>query len=452
MGKQTKYFCEMSFDYIIKDKQKQLDGFIKQMFNRTQSMFKYDGLPETIPQIFLERYLQVYGHCIIAKANGGLYAFWGGFAGIPDVYYNPTQYTVSNVALNLYKTFDINKDCILCRNDSNIQGLATIFKKYGCLLVENTLTIYSLLKTARASLLLAASDDKTKRECDLFIDKLESGDIYCVGENPFFDGVKVHSSMQGSAGLLSQFIELEQYLKASCLNEIGLNANYNMKRESLNSAESALNDDFLIPLIDNMLYCRRDFVNKVNEMFETNITVELNSAWLTNKLEDIKQDSLANNDIEGLESETVPEPEATPEPEPETAPEPEATPEPEQEPETETTPEPEPEPEQESEPEPEQEPETETTPEPEPEPEQEPETETTPEPEPEPEQESEQESEKMPFDNDSMLAIQKAMQLGLLSKDKASEMLFGEKADGNINDAKQAFGNFDTNEDKDNEN
>ena len=323
MSKQNKYFCEMSFDYIIKDKQKQLDSFIKQMFNRTQSMFKYNGLPETIPQIFLERYLQVYGHCIIAKANGGLYAFWGGFAGTPDVYYNPTQYTVSNVALNLYKTFNINKDCVLCRNDSNIQGLATIFKKYGCLLVENTLTIYSLLKTARASLLLAASDDKTKRECDLFIEKLDSGDIYCVGENPFFEGVKVHSTMQGSAGLLSQFIELEQYLKASCLNEIGLNANYNMKRESLNSAESALNDDFLIPLIDNMLDCRKDFVNKVNEMFDMNITVELNSAWLTNKLEDMKQYSLANADINTtLESETEmvePDPELTqdePDPEP----------------------------------------------------------------------------------------------------------------------------------------
>ena len=369
MNKQNKYFCEMSFDYPIKDKQKQLDSFIKQMFNRTQSMFKYDGLPETIPQIYLERYLQVYGHCIITKANNDLYAFWGGFAGTPDAYYNPTQYVVSNVALNLYKTFDIDKDCVLCRSDSNIQGLAFIFKKYGCMLVENTLTIYSLLKTARASLLLSATDDKTKRECDIFIDKLESGEIYCIGENPFFEGIKVHSSMQGSAGLINQFIELEQYIKASCLNEIGLNANYNMKRESLNSAESALNDDFLIPLIDNMLACRKDFVDKVNNMYGTNITVELNSAWLTNKLEDIKQDSLANNDIAGSE----PEPETTPEPEPETTPEPEQEPEPEPE----TVPEPEPE----------TEPETQDEPEPETEQEPKPETQDEPEPEPEPENE-----------------------------------------------------------------
>lgn len=372
MSKQNKYFCDMTFDSPIKDKQRQLDSFIKQMFNRTQSMFKYDGLPETIPQIYLERYLQVYGHCIITKANNDLYAFWGGFAGTPDVYYNPTQYVVSNVALNLYKTFDIDKDCVLCRSDSNIQGLALIFKKYGCMLVENTLTIYSLLKTARASLLLSATDDKTKKECELFIDKLESGDIYCIGENPFFEGVKVHSTMQGSAGLINQFIELEQYIKASCLNEIGLNANYNMKRESLNSAESALNDDFLIPLIDNMLACRKDFVNKVNNMYGTDITVELNSAWLTNKLEDIKQDSLANNDIHTgvLEDETYAL-EQTITDEIELEPEPETDPEPDTEPETEQDPEPEPEttqddPEQDTEPEPEtmqdepeQEPETE---------------------------------------------------------------------------------------------
>ena len=45
------------------------------------------------------------------------------------------------------------------------------------------------------------------------------------------------------------------------------------------------------------------------------------------------------------------------------------------------------------------------------------------------------------------------MQLGLINKDKASEMLFGEKADGNIDDAKQAYGTFvDAKEDKDDEN
>ena len=52
-----------------------------------------------------------------------------------------------------------------------------------------------------------------------------------------------------------------------------------MKREALNSAESALNDDILYPLIDEMLEERQKDIEKVNELYGTNISVELSSVW-----------------------------------------------------------------------------------------------------------------------------------------------------------------------------
>ena len=291
------YLINKKFDSIIKDKELMLNVFMRLMLARTQSMFVYTGLPDTLPQEYLERYLQIYGHCIIAEHGNDLYAFNGDLCGLEDVYHNPTQYIVANVALNLTKTYDINQNCILCRNDSYLQGLSLILRKYGTLLIENELTLYTLIKTSRASLLISAPDDKTKQSCELFIDKLDRGEMSIIGESQLFDGIKVQPTMQGSAGVVIQFIELQQYIKASCLNEIGLNANYNMKRESLNSAESALNDDYLIPLIDNMLYCRQSFIEGVNKMFGTHFSVELHSAWRTNKLEDMKQDSLAEEFI-----------------------------------------------------------------------------------------------------------------------------------------------------------
>lgn len=291
------YLINKKFDSIIKDKELMLNVFMRLMLARTQSMFVYSGLPDTIPQEYLERYLQIYGHCIIAEHGNDLYAFNGDLCGLEDVYHNPTQYIIANVALNLTKTYDINQNCILCKNDSYLQGLSLILRKYGTLLIENELTLYTLIKNSRASLLISAPDDKTKQSCELFIDKLDRGEMSIIGESQFFDGIKVQPTMQGSAGVVIQFIELQQYIKASCLNEIGLNANYNMKRESLNSAESALNDDYLIPLIDNMLYCRKTFIEGVNTMFGTHFSVELHSAWRTNKLEDMKQDSLAEEFI-----------------------------------------------------------------------------------------------------------------------------------------------------------
>ena len=52
-----------------------------------------------------------------------------------------------------------------------------------------------------------------------------------------------------------------------------------MKREALNSAESALNDDILYPLIDEMLEERQKGIEKINELYGTNISVELSSVW-----------------------------------------------------------------------------------------------------------------------------------------------------------------------------
>jgi len=76
-----------------------------------------------------------------------------------------------------------------------------------------------------------------------------------------------------------------QYTKASWFNELGLNANYNMKRESINSDESQLNDDALLPLVDDMLNCRRLAAEKVNAMFGTSISVDFASSWQDNQQE-----------------------------------------------------------------------------------------------------------------------------------------------------------------------
>ena len=69
-----------------------------------------------------------------------------------------------------------------------------------------------------------------------------------------------------------------------------------MKREALNSGETQLNNDILKPLIDDMLDCRKKAVEKVNNMFDTNITVELNSSWKDNEKEiKLEQENLVDN-------------------------------------------------------------------------------------------------------------------------------------------------------------
>ena len=95
----------------------------------------------------------------------------------------------------------------------------------------------------------------------------------------------MQSPPSNNGSYLTQFIELHQYLKGSFYNEVGLNANFNMKRESLGDGETSLNEDSLLPLCDEMLRCRQEDIQKVNEMFGTDITVEFDSSWAQNIIE-----------------------------------------------------------------------------------------------------------------------------------------------------------------------
>ena len=75
---------------------------------------------------------------------------------------------------------------------------------------------------------------------------------------------------------------IKQYLKGSFYNEIGLNANYNMKRESINGKEAGLNEDGLTPLVVDMLNCRKKMCEEVNEMVGQNWSVKLSPVFKKN--------------------------------------------------------------------------------------------------------------------------------------------------------------------------
>lgn len=272
------------FDYC-KDKQKVFEHYCKYMFTRTQSMFVYEGLPDTIPVQWLEQYLQRNGSCCIAKHEGKLYALLGNAGGEYDEYYQPTIYVVANPWLNLSKTFKIGEDCVYCRNDYDAIGLNPLICRYAGLMTENLLTVRLADINMRMMNLLSAPDDNTLQSTKQYLKDLEAGKLGVVGETPFFDGLKLQSKNLGSGDYMIQFIELQQYLKGSLYNELGINANFNMKREAISGQELAMNDDALMPLIDDMLKQRRTMCDNLNQMFGLNVSVDYGSTWHSNVIE-----------------------------------------------------------------------------------------------------------------------------------------------------------------------
>lgn len=266
----------------VKDKDTAVSTIIDNTLAKTQSMFVYTGLPETIPSTALERILQTNGNCFVTEVNGALYALQGNAGGELDPYDRPTVYTVANPALQLNRNYNLFTDGVYWENDTNGNSLLPIIGKYAVLLTDGVISLNTVTVLSRITMLLSASDDKTKQSADEFVEKILAGDFSVIGENAFFKGVNLQHAPTAQTQQLTQLIETIQYFKASMLNELGLNANFNMKRERLNLGEVSMNEDVLLPYVDNMLKCRQTAVEKINEKYGTEITVALGSSWNLN--------------------------------------------------------------------------------------------------------------------------------------------------------------------------
>lgn len=291
--------------YPFEDKLLCVRQFIGYMLNRTQSMFKWKNLPSSIPERVLELYLQTNGNVCFYEYNGNLYVFIGGLGGEPDVYYMPTLYTIANPALKLSKVLKIDKECIVMSNDSLYLGLLPLFSRYSTLMTENEISMKLAIINTRIIDLISAPDDRTKESAEKFLKDISAGKQGVIAENAFLEGIKTQSSgMASSNTVINSLLEMEQYLKASWYNELGLDANFNMKREHLISTENEMNTDALLPLVDDMLKCRTLAAEKVNKMYKTNISVELSSSWKQTQEEfkNVETETETEDELKGGES------------------------------------------------------------------------------------------------------------------------------------------------------
>ena len=273
------------------DKGMLLSSYIRYYLSRLQSMFKYEGLPDTIPAKWLENYLLVNGFTVFIKDGDDLICTYAGVGADPDVYFIPTKAIVSNPYLkdkSAAREYTRDVDCVVMYNDTYCQGLLPMLKKYCAQMVEIDVSFYLNTVMSRGTAVLSATDDNTKASAELWLKHIKEGKLGVIGESNFTlaDRDLTVNRLTGTDGTLTNLIEAMQYVKASLYNDLGLQANYNMKREAINAGESQLTEDQLHPLIDNMLKERQEGLDRVNKMFGTNITVSFNSAWEINEREE----------------------------------------------------------------------------------------------------------------------------------------------------------------------
>lgn len=273
------------------------------MLARTGAMFKWKGLPDTIPQRILEGQIQK-GYTGIIKKDGKFYQVFGTLSSELDYNYMPTKYIVANPYL-VTQTFTINKDVVIIPNDNRYMGLYPLCRYYATLLSENVISKNILTVNSRAMNVFKVTNERQYNDVIEFIKKLYDGDIDAIVQKEIYSNIDTLPFADSrSHQSITELIEDQQYIKAAWYNDLGLQANYNMKRESINSNEAQLNESALRPFVDVMLESRKNACKKIKEIFGLELNVEFDSSWETQKkTEELELKNLSINMDKNKENE-----------------------------------------------------------------------------------------------------------------------------------------------------
>lgn len=304
---------------FVADKERIFNTLIREMTARTLRMFKYESYPETFSPWAFEMALQNVGYAFIWKgkpqnkeAEDGVYALRDiGTGGEPNENYLPTRAVGANPFLNITIDEKIKDDSIVWAwNDSQYMGIRDINNLYAGMLAESFVTLRLKLILHRAPAFAVASNEDEKSDALEFFKNLEDGKLGVIGTKKAIENVVGHEGFTTKPNLgdgqnsIKEIIETIQYLYAQWYIKLGLNDNYNMKREALNSTETSVNEDTLYGFIESMFECRKEAIAEANRKFGKNIRVSLAGEWKriferrnrADKMEEIQIEAVKNQD------------------------------------------------------------------------------------------------------------------------------------------------------------
>lgn len=288
MGSKIKPWNWSEFGVSNIDKTQLTSYYYKMLLNRVINMFTWENLPDTIDEQVMNFWLFVTGRIVFTEFNGKLYALNGNYGGCPNEYYLPTEFVIANpilgskiVKLDVDGVAMFNSDTDKYPTQTMAGGLYPILTLTANMLADCVVTISSALKNGRVQTAFLCKDDTVRIAGEKVLKQLYNGNpavmiddtiLNCISPIKMADNTSV-------ATILQQTVETYQFWLANFYNSIGVNANFNMKRERLNTAEVNINDSALFVNVVNMLNNRKQALEKINKMFGTNITVEISEEW-----------------------------------------------------------------------------------------------------------------------------------------------------------------------------
>ena len=246
------------------------------LLNNALSIFKYDGLPDNVKAVDLEKNLLRFGKILFAKWHDEFYIFSYSDTGKQNYLGEYDHFQVNNPYIQCNEVFSDDNAVRIFNTDTH-EPLINLMGMYSELLTESYITLNMADINSRIPFFISARDNATKTSAEIFVKQILDGKQGVIAEQPLFESLKINPLTDHEN--ISQIVELNKFFYSDYFQKIGLTNLYNNVHDRISATETEFTATSIYPYVDNMKRNRDTAVEKINAMFGLNVSVEFSSSW-----------------------------------------------------------------------------------------------------------------------------------------------------------------------------
>lgn len=288
------------------DVEKVFRYYFKTLTNKVAELIRLKGLEERMDEEYIKESLILEGRVCFTrfeKFDNALYALTGDYGGEPDCYKIPTQYIISNPVLGS-KTVKVRHvdgrqsteglDGIVVglthldaelNADNCKKGLEDLIYNYAGMLADNFVSLNCAQINSRVQVAYIADNQNMANSAEAVLKDLYAGKPFKVLTQDILNKLTVSPVVAaGSNDTIISLIEAHATILSDFWSELGIAYNGNRKRQYINNAEAAMDTGALSLNIDSIINSIKSGLDRVNELFGTNLSVEVDENALENMM------------------------------------------------------------------------------------------------------------------------------------------------------------------------
>lgn len=291
--------------------------YFKTLTNKVAEIIRLRNLEIKMDEEAIKELLILEGRVCFTEFNGNLYALPGNLGGEPDCYKIPSEFIIANPVLGskTIKVRHLDGDQSveglegivvgLTRVDTELdqtvgKGLYNLIYNYAGMLADNFVSLNCAQINSRIQVTYVADNKNLAETAEVVLKELYNGKPYKVLVQDILNKLTVNPVVQaGSNDIIISLIEAHATILSDFWSELGIAYNSNRKRQYINRTESEMDTGALNLNIDSIINAIQEGLDRVNELFGTDIKVEIDENAFENEINgnaeitDIDNDSSA---------------------------------------------------------------------------------------------------------------------------------------------------------------